>query len=51
MRDEHSIPMEYAALIAEQLRGMGVEEKDWLPRSGMTRAELAEPNRLLGQCL
>src|SRR4051794_9895403 len=45
--DDHTIPVEYAALIAEQLGSMGIDEDSWLPQSGLTRAELAKPGAFL----
>ena len=46
MQGDLTIPVEYAALIAEQVRSMGVDEQ-WLGQSGLTRAELSVPSRLL----
>lgn len=47
MQDDYTIPVEYAALIAEQLRSMGVDDGACLDSSGITRAQLADPGGLL----
>jgi AraC-like DNA-binding protein len=47
MQSDVTIPVEYVRLIAEQLRSGGVSVDAWLEQSGMSEAELADPERLL----
>ncbi len=45
MPDNLSVPIEYVRAIADQLRSMGLSVDEWSQRSGITAAELEDPDR------
>lgn len=47
MPEEPTIPAEYARLIAEQLRTMGVPVEEWLERNETPESDLEDPGRPL----
>jgi AraC-like DNA-binding protein len=47
MHDDFTIPVEYARLLADHLRSMGVGAGDWPLQSGVSEARLAEPGGVL----
>jgi AraC-like DNA-binding protein len=47
MHDDFTIPVEYARLLADHLRSMGVGAGDWPVQSGVTEARLAEAGGVL----
>jgi AraC-like DNA-binding protein len=47
MHDDFTIPVEYARLLADHLRSVGVGAGDWPVQSGVTEARLAEAGGVL----